>query len=88
VSDELGMPVPASRSGSRPCGHGSSDDPKAGLFQPIRAVRKQSGLAPCGLTDHQVVAVARGEQGSDPLRLFEHPGGGRAGRLPGRRAPH
>ena len=55
----------------RPGRHGRTDDPEACLL-PANPGRSEHGRLACpGLSDHEVVAVARGEQGPDPVGLFD-----------------
>ena len=76
VSDELGMPVPASRSAAVRAATAVPMTRKPACSQPMRAVREQGGLARAGLADDQVVAVARGEQLAGPRPPVLRPGEG------------
>ena len=56
--------------GGRPSGHRCADDPEPGLFPTDPGGGEHGGLPRAGLTDDQVIAVARGEQGPHPNSLF------------------
>ena len=71
VREELGMPVPRLEVGGRPGGHSRADDPEAGLLPADPGGAEHGGLARPGLADHQVVAVARGEERPDPVGLLD-----------------
>ena len=70
MSDELGMPGAGLEVGGRPRRHRRADDPEAGLLPADPGGTEQGRLARSGLADHQVVAVARGEQGPHTVGLF------------------
>ena len=56
--------------GGRPRRHRRADDPVAGLLPADPGGPEHGRLARSGLADHQVVAVARGEQCPDTVGLF------------------
>ena len=78
--------------GGRPCRHRRADDPEAGLLPADPGGTEKRRLARSRLADHQVVAVARGEQrphtvgllavevGVQPEDVFDR-GWGRPGRF-------
>ena len=56
--------------GGGPGRHGGADDLETRLFPAGPGGMEHGGLTRSGLADHQVVAVARGEQRPDPVGLF------------------
>ena len=56
--------------GGRPCRHRGPDHPEAALLPADPSGAEHGRLAGAGLADHQVVAVARGEQCPHAVSLF------------------
>ena len=76
VSDELGMPVPASRSAAVRAATAVPMTRNPACSQPIRAAASRVDLPVPASPDDQVVAVTRGEQLSGPRSPVPRPGEG------------